>query len=297
MAQHAAKRLFEVARREDCLSGTVRQNRALDQHRAVAKFGHRTQIVGRDQHDAALGAQVAQKADDLVLGLDVDAGERLVKQDDLAVLGERAGEEDTLFLAAGQFADLALAEGGHANPFERLVDHFPVGRRRPSQKAHMAIATHHDDVFDQNGEGPVDLLGLRHIGDDVAVKGFGDAHAEHGDVTARRGHEAHDRLEEGGFARAVDADQRGDGAARDFEAGVAQGGVAVAVGDRDVTGGKARVGFGFDRRFHALRIEHVHCPFRRKMCGSSLHMTACAANRACRDFNAPPKRAARAAIS
>ena len=42
--------------------------------------------------------------------LHVDAGEGLVEQDDPALLRQRAGQEDALLLAAGQFADLALAE-------------------------------------------------------------------------------------------------------------------------------------------------------------------------------------------
>ena len=63
-----------------------------------------------------------------VLGLDVDAGERLVEQDHPAVLRQRPGEEDALLLAAGQFADLALAEVAHADAGERRVDRRAVGR-------------------------------------------------------------------------------------------------------------------------------------------------------------------------
>ncbi len=65
-----------------------------------------------------------------VLGLDVDAGEGLVEQDDPAVLGQRAGEEDPLLLAAGQFADLALAEIAHADTGKRGCDR--CHDRRPS---------------------------------------------------------------------------------------------------------------------------------------------------------------------
>ena len=40
------------------------------------------------------------------LGLDVDAGERLVEQDDPALLRQRAGQEHALLLPAAQLADL-----------------------------------------------------------------------------------------------------------------------------------------------------------------------------------------------
>ena len=103
--------------------GPAGEHGAVEQHRAVAEFGHAAEIVRRDQHHPALVAQLAQQRDDRVLGLHVDAGERLVEQDHAAVLRQRAREEDALLLAARQFADLALAEVAHADARER--------RRRP----------------------------------------------------------------------------------------------------------------------------------------------------------------------
>ena len=69
-----------------------------------------------------------------VLGLDVDAGEGLVEQDDAGVLGQGAGEEDALALAAGQLADLALAELLHVDARQRVVDRGAVGRRGRRRK-------------------------------------------------------------------------------------------------------------------------------------------------------------------
>ncbi len=108
----------------------------------------------------------------------------------------------------------------------------------------MAVAAHHHDIFDENGEGPVDLFGLRDVGDEVFAQGFGDGFAKEADRAAGGGDEAHDRLEERGFSRAVDADERGDRAAGDHEAGVAQGGQAVAVGDGQALGEDAAGGAG-----------------------------------------------------
>ena len=54
------------------------------------------------------------------------------------------------------------------------------------------------------------------------------------DLARGEADEAHDRLEQGRLAAAVDADQRGDRAGRDLESRIAQGGVAVAVGDGHV---------------------------------------------------------------
>ena len=128
------KASFEIGLGEDLRGRAIGQNGALDQHGAVAEFGHAAEIVGGDQHHPPLVAQIAKQSDDRLLGLDVDAGERLVEQDHLAVLGQRAGEEDALSLAAGQLADLALAEVAHADAGERLRDRF-TGRAAAARRS------------------------------------------------------------------------------------------------------------------------------------------------------------------
>ena len=145
-----------------------RQHGAVDQHDLVAEIRHAAEIVGRDQHQVAGRAQFAQQGDDRRFGLHVDAGERLVEQDDAAFLRQRARQEHALLLAAAQFADLARAVVAHADALQRLVDLVAVGARRHAQEIHVAVAAHHHHVLDQHREIPVDVLALRHIGDDVA---------------------------------------------------------------------------------------------------------------------------------
>jgi hypothetical protein len=166
LPQHAAEGLFQVGVGEDLGGRAFREHGAVDQHGAVAEAWHAAQIVRRDEHDAALVAQRPEQRDDRLLGAHVDAGERLVEQDDLALLGQRAGEEDALLLAAGKLADLALAVVGHADPLQRSVDRGAVGGLRHAHQVHVAVAAHHDDVLDEDREIPVDLLGLRHVGDE-----------------------------------------------------------------------------------------------------------------------------------
>ena len=114
--------------------------------------------------------KLTQQRDDGVLGLDVDAGEGLVEQDHPAVLGQRAGQEDALLLAAGELADLALAEVAHADAGQRLSTASRSARVGDAQHVHVAVAAHHHHVLDQNGEVPVDVLALRHIGDEVLLQ-------------------------------------------------------------------------------------------------------------------------------
>jgi hypothetical protein len=59
-----------------------------------------------------------QHIDDGALRRGVDTGERLVQEVEIGILRKRPGEEDALLLAAGQLADLARGEIGHADPIE-----------------------------------------------------------------------------------------------------------------------------------------------------------------------------------
>ncbi|MNV85473.1 hypothetical protein D3C71_1794370 [compost metagenome] len=53
--------------------------------------------------------QCAQQVDNGVLGFDVDPGERLVQQQNAALLRQRPRQKDAFFLPAGKLADLAGA--------------------------------------------------------------------------------------------------------------------------------------------------------------------------------------------
>ena len=68
---------------------------------------------------------------DGLLGRAVDAGHRLVQEQDRCLLHQGAGEEDALLLPARERADLSIAEGRHADALERRR-HRPVvgGARR-----------------------------------------------------------------------------------------------------------------------------------------------------------------------
>src|SRR5690606_41320365 len=95
------------------------------------------------------------------------------------------------------------------------------------------------DLLDQHREVPVDVLGLRHIGHEIALQRLLAGDAQNIDRTAGQGDEAHDGLEQGRLAGTVDAHQRSDGAARNGEAGMLYRGRAVAIGDGDVVNSKA----------------------------------------------------------
>ena len=66
---------------------------------------------------------------------DVHAREGLVQQKHVRLLGERAGEEHALLLAAGELADGAPLELGDAELVQAARHHLAVGGPRPAEPA------------------------------------------------------------------------------------------------------------------------------------------------------------------
>ena len=250
MAEDAAESPRQIFRREDLGGRAVIQHRSLYQHRPVAEFRHGAEVVSRDKHHPSFIAQRFQEGDDRRLGFHIHASERFIQQDDPRVLRQRAGEEDALALATRKLPDLALPVGGHPHPLQRRINRRPVIARRAAEKAHMAIAAHHHHVFDKDGKGPVDLLRLRNIGNQIAPDRLRHRLTEDAHAPFARFQKAHDRLEHGGLAGPVHADKRGDRPFRRLKAGVFQRHMAVAVGDGDTLnrktpGGRAGGVIGF----------------------------------------------------
>ena len=110
------------------------------------------------------GPQLLEQGQNRALGGHVDAGEGLVHEVDAGVLGQGAGEEDALLLAAGKLADLAVGEVADAHLVEAVERLLAVRRLRPAEPAQVAVETHEHDVERRGGEVPVDALALGHVG-------------------------------------------------------------------------------------------------------------------------------------
>ncbi len=135
--------------------------------------------MGRDKDNAAFVAQGLQERDHLLFSLDVDPGEGLVEQYDLSFLRQSPGKEDTLFLAAGQFADLAFRMSRHTDTLKRGGDLITVLLTRHAHPVHVAVPAHHHDVLDKHRKVPVNLLALGHVCHEIALLGFANAHPKH----------------------------------------------------------------------------------------------------------------------
>ena len=103
---------------------------AVVHHRDAVGQRHRLfLIVGDDDEgEAEIDLQVGQLELGLLAQLLVERPERLVEQQHLGLLGERAGKRDALALAAGKLVRLALGERRQLDQLQHLVDaHVDVG--------------------------------------------------------------------------------------------------------------------------------------------------------------------------
>ena len=116
--QAAAVGALEVLGREGGGHRARRHQPHVEQHHVVEVLGHGLQVVVHGDHRAAGGAQLLEQGEDGPLGGGVDAGEGLVHEVEPGVLGQGAGEEDALLLAARELADLAVGEVAHAHLVE-----------------------------------------------------------------------------------------------------------------------------------------------------------------------------------
>ena len=87
---------------------------------AVAALGL-VHVVGRDQHGHARGGEAVDLVPELAPRLRIDAGGRLVEQQQLRLVHDAGGERQPLLPAAGQLAGELVAAGGEAERVERLA--------------------------------------------------------------------------------------------------------------------------------------------------------------------------------
>ncbi len=142
----------------------------------------------------------ADQRQEIADGAGVDARERLVEQNDRRVLYDQAGEQGALELAARERPDRPLFAAREPDGGERRLAGRPSAKQaapgpEPPPQAHGHEIEH--------GEGkiPVDLGGLRQVGDGAVRRTALDPPAKHPDL-------ADEPFQQGRLASSVRPDQR-----------------------------------------------------------------------------------------
>ena len=153
------------ARGEHVVGGAVPERpAAAQQHEPPAERGREIQVVRRQHHrDALLPIEAREQRRHLELVPDVERRGRLVQQEQIGTLRERARDDDALFFAAAERAERARFERQGAGGFERPPRDRKVLRPLERERAQMREAAHQHDVEDAEVERRVCFL--RDVGD------------------------------------------------------------------------------------------------------------------------------------
>lgn len=193
--------------------------------------------MGDDQHGAAVVGEAAQQLHDVAVHARVEAGGRLVEEDQGGLGQQLQGDRDALALAAGEGGDLLLLVDVELQLAEDLVDPgLPLGLRGVRGEAELGRVL----------EG---LLDGQLLVQDVVLRDQTDALPQLGellvevpvvveDVALVGGAVAGERLEQRRLAGAGGADHRDDRLLRDAEGDVLEDLLAAVDGDREVAGGE-----------------------------------------------------------
>ena len=120
-------------RRGDEIGGRPELDSAVGQHRHPrAEIGDVVDDMGR-QDDDDIVADLGQQVEEAVALLRVEAGGRLVDDDQLWIADQRLGDAETLAHAAGEACDRLVADSPEVGLVEQRLDHcLAVGLARDS---------------------------------------------------------------------------------------------------------------------------------------------------------------------
>ncbi|SHS05369.1 Uncharacterised protein [Mycobacteroides abscessus subsp. abscessus] len=214
--RHASRRRGEKAqalgRLAQGLRRALREQRAAVQHvdlRAMLRF---VEVGGADQHaEPRLLDQLLDDLPQLAARQRIHAHGRFVQQQQVGRAHQGAGQPQLLLHAARQLAGRPLGKArqvGHGQ--QARVAFAALARGHAVQVGVQVEVFLHAEVF-------VQAEALRHVADAVLhrlgrLDGIDAQHAQRAGVGP---HQARDQPQQGGLARAVGPDQRGQPAARD----------------------------------------------------------------------------------
>lgn len=156
-----------------------------------------------DQQDggAPLPAESGDQVEQLALVVQIEAGRRLIQEEQLWVASQRLGEEQALLLTAGQPSGRTVCIRLCANRGDHAVDALTIGCVRDGNPPAMAVETQGHQLDTAQGQVRIERSSLWHVSD----AGVAPARRVTGDLDPPGGdrYQAGDGTEEGGLPRAV----------------------------------------------------------------------------------------------
>ncbi len=129
--QPVAVGLPENGGSQDLVGRTHGDKPAVEHQHPVAVAGL-VEVVRGYNHGPACSGLLAEHLEDAFLAGEVEAGDRLVEQQQLRAAGERLRHEDTLSLATRESADLSREQVADLHPGDGIFNCCPVVGRQPT---------------------------------------------------------------------------------------------------------------------------------------------------------------------
>ncbi len=105
----------------------VEDDRSSHEHKALDEVLHDAELVGDVQNrHAELPVEAGEQVSERFLPLGIDAGRRLVEDEQVGLAGERLRHEGPLLLAAGEARERAIGQRPKPDTVDRLPDMVPV---------------------------------------------------------------------------------------------------------------------------------------------------------------------------
>ena len=214
--------------------------------RAAAGHGQRLVLIVGDHHErhADIVLDLGEFGTHRIAQLGVERGERLVEQEHLGPLDQRAGEGDALALPARELVGLAVAEFVELDQLERLFH-----PRLALVAGHAVDLQAIGDIL-RHGQVRKDRVGLEHHVDRAAVgRDVGHVDPVDQDAPLAGRFEPGEHAQQGRLAAARGAEQREELAPLDIEADIV---------DRDERAEALGDGLELDERLECLGHGHGH---------------------------------------
>jgi hypothetical protein len=164
-----AIRLFENCAVEHEVRLAVHNDAARERYDIVEALRSACEVVGGGDYGSAACRFSLEEIHDLLLRRWVHARYGFVKEIEKRISRQGTRQEDSAPLPTGELTNLATCEVEHVNSLQGISHRISVNATWAAQRAKRWSAAHHHHLVYRDGEAPVHLLCLWHIGHALCI--------------------------------------------------------------------------------------------------------------------------------
>src|SRR5215813_1981548 len=163
-------------------------------------------VAHQDQRHLPLPIQVMEHGVERGLRLGIHPARGLVKNDQLRIRNEGAGDQDPLLLARGERADAGASVRLHADARKRVLHPHPLAPADALEEPEARHQPRGHDLADRHGQGRIERGSLRHVAEPAPLPEGGGRLAEEPDRSSLRLEQPEHDAEKRGLAGSVRPD-------------------------------------------------------------------------------------------